>query len=493
MLGFALVAVLCQAPVAAPGVTAARTSGHPSDLLVVLKEGESPDALLAGYPTLTVRRRYVNLPLLAVRADPNVLGALLADTRVKAVQLDHKGRPHTAESAVAIRSLPARQQLGIDGTGVVVGVLDTGIDSTHPDLQGALAAQKCFVFSGCPGSDGGVGDLAPEGSGHGTHIAGVITSDGHVAPPGIAPGANLVMVRVFDDTSYGIESDWAAALDWLLSQKSTLGVRVVNMSLGADMPTTGFCDAAEPALADAIGRLRTAGILSFVSSGNDGLSGQIDAPACIEKAVAVGATYDAELGRQPPSGTYTSGCFDAASDAGTVICFSDSSDALDLLAPGAEITSCAAGGGSTVKRGTSAAAAHASAAAAMLIQADPLLSADEIENILKSTGKPITDPRNMRVTPLIQVDRAVEQVLATFCARHTDGVSCPGCDGGTCRCLQGKCGLPSSSHDGGTENPDGGQTHPTPPNKGCGCDAGAGVAALIAAGLLLARRRRLNG
>ncbi len=442
MLGSALVcALLAQVPLEAPGVGLARAHGQSADVLVLLREGEDPAALLAApaYAAVKVRRRYQVLPLIAAHADPPALAALAKDPKVRAVQLDARGHLDTKESAVAIHSIQARQQLGVDGTGVVVAVLDTGVEASHPDLTGAVVAQKCFVFSGCPGADGGpVGDLAPEGNGHGTHISGIITSDGVVAPPGIAPGAKLVMVRVFDDNAYGVESDWAAALDWLLAQREALGVRVVNMSLGADTPMPGNCDSSEPVLADAIGRLRDAGVISFVSAGNGGLTDRIDAPACISTAVAVGATYDEELGRQPETGTYGCGCFDPASDAGTVVCFSNASMTLDLLAPGALITSSAPGASVTTKKGTSAAAAHASAVAALMLQADPTLGPDELERLLEQTGVPLADPKSGLTRPLIQADRALAELERTACLRHPDGGPCPaatGCDGGPC--LQG--------------------------------------------------------
>ena len=131
---------------------------------------------------------------------------------------------------------------GFTGAGVKVAVLDTGIDTNHPDLQDDLAAQHCFcdnhpspVFACCPGG-GSEEANAEDDEGHGTSVAGIITSAGVAAPLGAAPDAEIVAVKVLDSTGNGSFSDIAAALDWVLTESGTpgspvQGVRVVNMSL----------------------------------------------------------------------------------------------------------------------------------------------------------------------------------------------------------------------------------------------------------------------
>jgi subtilisin family serine protease len=89
----------------------------------------------------------------------------------------------------------------------------------------------------------------------------------------------------------------------------------------------------------------------------------------------------------------------------------NSSSALDLLAPGISIVSTAPHGGQTPKNGTSHASPHAAAVTALMLQANPNLTAAEIETILKETGVPITDGRNGRITPLIDALAAVTRAV----------------------------------------------------------------------------------
>ena len=91
------------------------------------------------------------------------------------------------------------------------------------------------------------------------------------------------------------------------------------------------------------------------------------------------------------------------SAADKVTCFSNSSTALDLLAPGAAITSTGVGWSTSTYYGTSQASPMAAAAAADLLQKNPSLTPGQIQSTLKSTGMPITDSRNGRVTPRIDV------------------------------------------------------------------------------------------
>jgi len=494
----------------------------PGDVVVVIAPDASIDAVLAAVPQgeLRVYRRYQVLPAFAARATARAIERLERDRRVVAVQPDRGGHAATAESGPLIRMPEARAATGLAGRGVRVALLDTGVDTSHPDLDGGVFQQKCFVLGGCPPGNTDVGDLAPEAaaSAHGTHVSATLAGNGRVGATGVAPGTQLLMIRVFDGTLYGRESDWAAALDWILANNATLGVRVVNLSLGTDDAYDGgaACAAAWPLLALAVERLRAAGVTSFAASGNRAFSNALTAPACVPAAIAVGATYDAPLGREPDVGTYTSGCFDA--DAGTddVVCFTNASADLDLLAPGSQIRAAAPGATTSVKRGTSQAVPHASGIAALMLELDPLLSPDDLEQLLESTGVPVTDRRTGRVFPRVNAAGAVDAVRASYCMRRGDGLACPlFCDAGACapgRCSLGACvdgvadaGLPDAGArdagqpadagvpDAGVADagvPDAGTPgEPIAPPQGCGC-SGAGGLWLAAIALALLRRKR---
>jgi subtilisin family serine protease len=401
---------------------------------------------------------------------------------VVGVQLERRLRALTAESAAVVGADVVRDGLGVTGRGVVVAALDTGVDATHPDLQdGGVVAQKCFVLGGCPPGNTDEGDWAPEGSGHGTHVTGIVTGDGRVAPKGLAPGAGVVMVRVFDDTSYGRESDWALAMGWVADHAGALGIRVLNLSIGTDERYAGACEADWPVMAEAARRVRDAGVVLIAAAGNENEANALVAPACLPGVLSVGAVYDAALGREPDTGTYSSGCVDAATDAGTVMCLSNTSDELDLLAPGSRTRNAAPGGGVAERRGTSQATPHASAVAALMLEVDPALTPDDVERLLEETGRPTVDPKAPgRVTPLVDARAAVEATRASYCARHADGTRCAltfgACDGGACEgvCLDGRCRDSAVKTVGAVEG-----VWPRAP-VGCASVDGAGLLALAA-------------
>ena len=132
------------------------------------------------------------------------LRELVRDYRVQKIDLDMPGHMALAESTDLVRARDV-QATGITGAGVTVAVFDTGIDSDHPDLQDDIVAQQCFCANAdgsgcCPGGRteaSGPGGAEDE-QGHGTHVAGIITSGGRVAPRGMAPDADIVAVRVLD-------------------------------------------------------------------------------------------------------------------------------------------------------------------------------------------------------------------------------------------------------------------------------------------------------
>src|SRR5690606_18242094 len=103
-------------------------------------------------------------------------------------------------------------------------LVDSGVDATHPDLQGAIVAQRDFTDPR---------GRATDGMGHGTHVASAIVGNGAASNGryrGLAAGTGteLVVAKVLDDHGTGAESDVIAGMEWAVSQ----GARIVNMSLG---------------------------------------------------------------------------------------------------------------------------------------------------------------------------------------------------------------------------------------------------------------------
>ena len=296
------------------------------------------------------------------------------------------------------------QKMGLTGQGVTVAIIDTGIDSTHPDLQGAVIDEACFsADASCPNGTSqqfGAG-AAKDDNGHGTHIAGIIAGRGKTAPEGLAPNVKIVAIKIANAAGATSTQAMLAALHFIA--KSHPEVRVVNMSLGTDASYTGVCDTASPitaALARAGKALRDRGVVIVAAAGNEGLTDKISAPACVTGFLSVGAVYSEK------GSISANGCTDLKTAADRVACFSNSSANLDILAPGAGIVSADMGGGKANRSGTSQAAAVVSGAVALLLEGAPGASS-RIDAALLGTGASITDSRNGRVTPRIDTRAAL--------------------------------------------------------------------------------------
>ena len=228
------------------------------------------------------------------------------------------------------------------GAGVTVGIVDSGVDFSHPDLRGAAAAGSGWnIF-------GNNGDLSDHVA-HGTHVAGIVAAraNNRIGSAGVAPLATLVVAKVANDSGQPDAASLAAGLAYVADR----GARVVNMSIGGS--------ARSKAIADAIAR--HPGTLYVVSAGNDGANedgsrGRPDWP-CAEPAVnlicvAASDRYDM-LPRWSNYGVRS----------------------VDLAAPGDGITSTAprrfSRSGYLTETGTSMAAPHVAGAAALLFAADP--------------------------------------------------------------------------------------------------------------------------
>lgn len=342
---------------------------------------------------------------------PAGLAKLAQDPRVVKIDLDVPGRMALAESTALVRARDV-QATGITGAGITVAVLDTGIDSDHPDLADDIVAQQCYCTNAdgatgcCPGGRteaSGAGGAEDE-QGHGTHVAGIITSGGRVAPRGMAPDADIVAIRVLDKTGAAASANQLLkAYDYVINQQPS--VKVVNASLvfGAYPGTCDSADAFTLALAQAVNTLRARGTITVGSAGNAANKGATGAPACLSQAIGVGAVYDANVG------AISFGCTDSTTAADKITCFSNSSTAVDLLAPGAAITSSGLGGGVAGFAGTSQAAPHVAGAIALLLQVKPTATADQIETALKASGVPLKDVNGV-TAPRIDVKGAVDVI-----------------------------------------------------------------------------------
>lgn len=332
-----------------------------------------------------VNRRFDYTPQVALRVDRRVLEALLADPDLTVVE----SRPRRISLVQSVSRIYSNHATSpYTGSGWSVAVLDTGVDRSHPFLGGRVESEACY--SDLNGTGSGTVSLCPNGSGtqigtgaavpctvtgceHGTHVAGIAAGDGGNFD-GVARQAGIIAIQVFsraDDSAIcspdptpclvAYPEDIISGLERVYALRNSHRIAAVNLSLGGERLKNDCSTEPEKPMID---QLRAAGIAAVAASGNGGFE-DIDAPACVPNAIAVGSTKD--------TADVRSG-------------FSNNGPALDLYAPGETITSSVPGGGYADKEGTSMATAHVSGALAVLKQLKPAASVDGLENALKGSG-----------------------------------------------------------------------------------------------------------
>lgn len=240
---------------------------------------------------------------------------------------------------------------GITGVGVTVAVIDTGIDTSHPDLQGAVVTGKSFVRYTKSYKDD---------NGHGTHVAGTVAARNNtIGVVGVAPGARLAALKALGRNGAGYTSDIAAAILWCVRNKSTYGIRAINMSLGSTGTTT--------TLRDAVASADSAGLLQVAAAGNSGLPTVLYPAAYANEFAGVLAV--------------------AASDGNDVVAdFSNYGPGVTIAAPGVSILSTYKGGGYATGSGTSMACPHVAGTAALVFQANGALTNAAVRSLLEETA-----------------------------------------------------------------------------------------------------------
>lgn len=157
------------------------------------------------------------------------------------------------------------------GKGVLVAVLDTGVDVDHPDLKGSVTESKDFT-----NSRSGSADVA----GHGSHVAGIIGARRNdVGVVGVAPDCQLLNLKCLGDSGSGTDVGIADAIDYAVSKKA----KVINGSLGSSQPSQRIIDAVNRAL--------KAGVICIFAAGNSGPGeGTVGWPGAMPGVICVAAT-----------------------------------------------------------------------------------------------------------------------------------------------------------------------------------------------------------
>lgn len=425
-------------------------SGKPRRAAIQARQQRVLNSLAHG--SFQLKRQYRSISGFALWVQRSAIDALSRHAEVEFLYLDAKVQAVLSQG-VSLVGGDTAHALGYTGSGVKVAVLDTGIDSNHPDLFDDLVAQHCFCdthpsphVGGCCAGGRGESTSAEDDEGHGTSVSGIITSSGAVAAVGVAPDAEIVAVKVLSSTGSGDFSDIAAALDWILTEREVIDgpvedVRIVNMSLsdGGEYSNASASPCAGTNTANAIVALHAAGVAVFGASGNDGHDDGISFPACVEQAISVGGVYDASLGSVSWCGNAsctTTLCTDNPTAADAFVCHSNSDELLDLLAPNYRTVTSKVGGGSVAFGGTSASSPYAAGEAALLLDVDSTLTPEEIRTLLTNHGPQVINPDNGLSFPRTNVGAAVESIGLAICGNSNieNGEDCD--DGNT---LGGDC------------------------------------------------------
>jgi len=252
----------------------------------------------------------------------------------------------------------------IDGTGIVVGHLDTGVFAEHPLLKGKVIAFKDFI---------GTQEASYDDQGHGTHTAGSIAGAEGV---GVAPGAKLIVGKVFDKNGGGDDEKIMLAMQWMLDPDGNPETKdcpqLVSNSWGSD-------DVADRKFWDIVNNWVAAGMVPVFAAGNSGPSGKVGTPGNFPHSWAVAATNDKD------GLAWFSSVGPTTWDGVTYV-------KPDIAAPGLNVISCSHKGGLVSNMGTSMACPHVAGLAALMLQANPKLTIDEVRQIGESTAIDLGTP-----------------------------------------------------------------------------------------------------
>jgi serine protease AprX len=242
-----------------------------------------------------VRARHAAIRGYSATVPASQIETLADDPEIERVSFD---TPISAHLDVAYKAVAADVALfdsgGLDGRGVAVAVVDTGVQG-HNDLLKTKGSPPVIEVE-IVGQEPGLADYY----GHGTHVAGIIAGSGLSSSDaasfrtfrGIAPGAQIISLRALYPDGTGYTSDILAAIDWVIRFQPTYNIRVLNLSLGHPV----FESYATDPLCRAIRAAHDAGILVVVAAGNEGHYGSgfgtINSPGNEPTALTVGALDD---------------------------------------------------------------------------------------------------------------------------------------------------------------------------------------------------------
>lgn len=273
----------------------------------------------------------------------------------------------------------AAERQAITGRGIGVAVLDTGI-FPHDDFENRITVFKDMVQK----------RLQPyDDNGHGTHICAIIGGSGRASGgryQGVAPGCNLIPVKVLDKKGNGYASDVLAGLKWIRANRERYNIRIVNISVGS-FSKKGMNE--NSILVRGVDEAWDDGLVVVVAAGNMGPgSNTITTPGISRKVITVGCSDD-----DKEVNVMGNRMVDYSGRGPTVACICKP----DLVAPGSSIISCTNEAGKyTFKSGTSMSTPLVSGAIALLLEKDPEMSNRDIKLALRERCVDLGLPKNQQ-------------------------------------------------------------------------------------------------
>lgn len=327
------------------------------------------------------------------------------DPQVGAQAVRNRTRTPAPTPTPTIDATPAPNNTG---AGVIVGVVDTGIDLTHPEFAGRLVTGTCF---GGTTVCSGTAAQGNDNNGHGTHVAGIIAAANNgVGNTGVAYGAKLMPVKVLDANGSGSYTAVAQGITWAANN----GAKVISMSLGGSAASTTLLTPLQTAAPKAV---------IVAAAGN---SGNIYAPgypaAYATQAGVVGSMLivgSVNASNVISTFSQTPGNGGCVATGGVTTCFKD----VFVVAPGERILSTYKGGTYATMSGTSMATPYVSGVAARVLAASPFLTSKQVVSIILNSTTDLGAPGIDAVygRGLVNLTRALQPLGVTTIA--TAGIS----------------------------------------------------------------------
>jgi uncharacterized protein YlbG (UPF0298 family) len=300
----------------------------------------------------SVKHRYKIINAAAMEVSLNDLEKLAKESNVEKIVPNRIVSAYRLESMAIIKASNASSTFNVNGTGINISIIDTGIFN-HTEFQNPnrIVKQKCYcdVTPGncCPDGTAESNNATDDSDiGHGTHVTGIAAGKGDGYTHGVATNASLFAVKVMNSSGAGSDLDVMAGIDWAVNN----GANVISLSLGGYLGSSQCYDFGS---SQAVDNAVKQGVVVVVAAGNGGPSSQtIAAPGCAKRVITVGNTNDDDNILSDSSRGPTK----------------DNRTKPDLTAPGYNINSTYNDGGYATLSGTSMSTPHVAGVAALVIQ-----------------------------------------------------------------------------------------------------------------------------